>query len=431
MPPKSEEFNTAMSAIRERIAAAKRRGTHGGFIDYHGCISVCNELIAILEDAGKAAERGDCEYAYSVAALVLVNCAKLAGSADDSAGGITDTRGYVEDVLKKACSSVKCGSADAEFIFLQSLKDSRNKAFDGWDEFAYDLLLATAGLTTAKNVNKLYAVLDEFEAKLSRNEYSSWHLESDRLIRLAAITTIDGEQAAEKFISDNIQYDGIRRIAICNALDKSDFHHAERLCRDKINSTDRDYHWTREWYDMLLEVYSKSGDIERQAELAEDLLIGKHDTKYYAILKQLLSEKGVWGKKYPLLLAKLAQNLPYNLYMGILSKESETQRLLEQLISHPSEVFIYGKQISADFPTEIYALCLDEIRKQAAEADNRIKYKQVCGNINKLFEYGGNNEVSRIIEELKTKYSRRPAMLDELDRLAARLVKKGKQGCYR
>ena len=73
-----------------------------------------------------------------------------------------------------------------------------------------------------------------------------------------------------------------------------------------------------------------------------------------------------------------------------------------------------------------FALCFDKIREQAAEADNRIKYKQVCGNIKKLFDYGGNNEVSRIIEELKAKYPRRPAMLDELDRLAARLAKKRK-----
>ncbi|MGL5514100.1 MAG: hypothetical protein ACRDBM_12800, partial [Sporomusa sp.] len=167
-----------------------------------------------------------------------------------------------------------------------------------------------------------------------------------------------------------------------------------------------------------------SGDKEQQAELAKDLLIGKHDTKYYTILKQLLSEKGVWKTEYTSLLAKLDQNLPYNMYMAILSKEGETRRLLEQLITHPSEVFTYGKQLSTDFPAETYTLCLDEIRKQAAEANNRIKYKQVCGNIKKLFDYGGNNEASRIIEELKAKYPRRPAMIEELDGFAVRLAKK-------
>lgn len=112
--------------------------------------------------------------------------------------------------------------------------------------------------------------------------------------------------------------------------------------------------------------------------------------------------------------------------MGILSKEGETRRLLEQLVAHPSVVFTYGKQLSADFPTETFAICLDEIRKQAAEADNRIKYRQVCGNIKKLFDFGGNNEVNRIIEELKAKYPRRPAMIEEMEALAVRLAKKKK-----
>jgi hypothetical protein len=96
MMPKSDQGTLEMSVVRERIAQAKRRGTNKGFIDYRGCISVCNELIAILEEAEKAAERGDFARAYSVASLVLVNCAKLAGTADDSTGGITETVGYVE-----------------------------------------------------------------------------------------------------------------------------------------------------------------------------------------------------------------------------------------------------------------------------------------------------------------------------------------------
>lgn len=194
MTPKSEQYKTAISAVRERIAAAKRNGTHSGYIDYGGCVFVCNEFISILEEAGIAAQRGDCVYAYTVAALILINLARLAGSADDSAGGITDTQSYVEDVLDKACSGVEYGSADAEFIFLQSIKDSRNKAFDGWDEFVYDMFKITARLATAKNVGKLYAVLDEFKIKITRTDHSSWHLESDCLVRLAAITAVDGAE---------------------------------------------------------------------------------------------------------------------------------------------------------------------------------------------------------------------------------------------
>ena len=100
------------------------------------------------------------------------------------------------------------------------------------------------------------------------------------------------------------------------------------------------------------------------------------------------------------------------------------QGLLEQLIIHPSEIFTYRQAKSIGFPSGTYALCLDVIRKQAAEADKRMKYKLVCGNIKKLFDYGGNTEVSCFIEELNAKYLRRSAMVEELDSLVTGLAKK-------
>jgi len=421
MTPKTEEFKAAMSIVRERIAAAKRRGTHSGFIDYSGCISVTNEYISILEGAGKSAERGEFTFAYSVAALILVNLAKLAGSADDSAGGITDARNYVDDVLEKVCSGVSCSSTDAEFIFLQSIKDSQNKAFDGWDEFAYDLLLPTARLATEKNVDKLYTALNELSVKLSKKSYSSWYLECDCLVRLAAITVVDGDTAAERFIIGNLKYDGVRRIAIQRAVGKADYASSETLCLDKINAADRDYHWVQEWYDRLFDIYLKMGDKGKQSDLAMELLFNKRDTKYYDILKQLLIENGKWEAEYPYLLERLSQSLMYYELLSILSKENETRRMLAVLQSYPCSVFNYGKQMSAAFPQETYALCLDEIRRQAAEVHNRIEYKQVCAFVKKLYEFGGVAETQRIISEMISKYPHRPAMLEELNGLAVKM----------
>lgn len=426
MTPESEQFKTAVSSVRKRIAAAKRNGTNKGYIDYNGCIYVCDEFISILEETGKAAQHGDFAYAYSVAVLILINLAKLALSADDSAGGITETRGYVEDVLEKVCSGVEYGSAEAEFIFLQSVKDSRNKAFDKWDEFVYDMLAITARLATAKNVGKLYAFLDGLNAKPSREIPSARYRESDCLVRLAAITAVDGAENADRFINDNLIYDGVRRIAIRNSIGKGDHARAEKLCLDRIRSADTDYYRTREWYDLLFEVYLKTEDKNRQADLAEDLLVNKHDAKYYGILKNLLAEKGLWEAEYPLLRERLGENLPYRLFLDILSEEGETRRLLAVLRVHPSAVFDYGKQTAAEFPKETYSLCLDEIRKQTAEADNRIKYKKVCGLIRKLSGFGGTDEAESVIRELKAKYPRRPALLEELDLLTLKQAKKRK-----
>ena len=429
MTLKSQEFKAAMSAVREQIATAKRRGSSRGFADYQGCRFICYSFIDILENAGKAAERGEYAFAYSVAALILVNLAKLASTADDSAGGITDARGYVEEVLEKACSGVEYDSEEAEYIFLQSIKDSQNKAFDGWDEFAYDLLLKTARLATEDNENKMLAAADELYGKASDRVYSSWADEYDTLVRLEVIKATGSEIDVDDYIKENLKYDTIRRIAVNNAITASDYARAETLCLEKLQ-TDSDeprheYSKPSEWRFLLFEVYDKSGDSEKKIRTAEDLLF-RFDIKYYAILKHLLTEKGKWDTERQPLLTALGNSLPYHLFMKILSDEGETLWLLEEIRKHPTSVFDYGKQLAAKYPSQTYALCLDVIRSQANDADTRVKYKKVCGLIKKLFDFGGVEEVDSIIGELKTKFPRRPAMLEELDALSGRLAKKRK-----
>ena len=420
MKPKSEEFKSALSNIRERIATARRNGTNRGFIDYHGCIYVCDELVAILEDADKAIKTGHYAFAYSVTALVLINCAKLAGFADDSAGGVTDACEYVKTVLEKVCLAALSDSEEAEYIFTQALKDAQNKAFEGWDEFAYYLLVPAAGLATPQNVQMLYDVLDAFNLRLSAQGHFSWSLERDSLVRLAAKKAVEGEDAAQEFIEANIKYDSIRKIAIHDALNKKLFTLAETLCSDKVNQIKQKnqiYFWAKEWWELLFEIYTQSGNKSGQTELALDLLLAKQDTKYYPILKNLLLESGTWESVYKTLLLDLSKKLPVHLYMEILSKEQELDLLLDQVKSDPRQVFVYGKQLSVKFPQAIYTLCLDQIHLEATQANTRPKYTTVCNKIKNLFEFKGVAEAQSVITELKAKYPRRPAMVEELNKL--------------
>jgi len=57
------------------------------------------------------------------------------------------------------------------------------------------------------------------------------------------------------------------------------------------------------------------------------------------------------------------------------------------------------------------------------EANDRGKYSQVCNNLRKYFEAGCVAGVAGLIDELRVVYKRRPAMLDELDKLEKKLKK--------
>ena len=228
MTPKSPEFKAALSAVRKDIATAKRRGTRSGFIDYSGCISVTNDFMDIIVDAKKATSRREYAFAYSVAGLVQINLAKLASSADDSSGCITDTRFYVKELLEIVCSGVERGSDEAEYILLQSIKDSQNEAFNGWIEFAYDILLKTARLAVEENENQMLTALDELYGKAKQDVWSNWVDEFDALGRLEIIKATGSEVDAIDYVNENLKYDKIRRVAVEMALAVRQVHENSR-----------------------------------------------------------------------------------------------------------------------------------------------------------------------------------------------------------
>jgi len=429
MDAKSPEFKAAMSAVRERIATVKRRERRDGYIDYYGCRNICHEFQNILEETHKSVVREHYVYAYSVAVLVQTNLAKLANTADDSAGGITDTQSYVDELLEKVCGAVEYESPDARYIFSQSAKDSGNKAFDGWTEFAYNILKKTARLAEEDTEQKMHTALDELLCK-SKDSYSRWYLEHDALVCLEIIKVTHEEIDAESFIKENMEYSGIRKIAIQNAIDKGNFRLAEELCLEKVTNETARHEWSRpcEWRYLLYEIYDKEGNAQKKIETAKGLLFG-FDSKYYVVLKELLTEQGLWEQEYDGLLSALSSSLPQHMYMDILSKENETAKLLDEVRKYPVSVFTYGKQLSGEFLQEVCDICVAEIYRQADEAKDRKKYKKVCGNIKSLFDYGGASKAEAIIADLTTKYSRRAAFVDELKSLSQKFDKaKAKAG---
>ena len=421
MDPKSPEFKVAMSAVRERIALIKRKETRGGFIDYYGCRNVCYELQSIIEETTKFLNRGHHVYAYSVGILIQINLAKLASHADDSAGGITDTRSYVDDLLKKVCSDLDPSSSDAKFIFLQSTKDSLNKAFDGWTEFAYNVLEKTAMLAEEASKQKMFNALDSIRAK-SESAYSNWYLENEAVVKLQIVKAVGGN--VDEFIAENLKYDDVRKIAIEKAITDGNFDTAEKLCLDKIADDTPRHEWSRpsEWRYLLFEIYSKENNVKKKIDAAQDLLF-RFDTRYYEILKALLTEEKVWSQEYQGLLAALSNTLPQHMYMEILSKENELEKLLEAVRVDTASIFVYGKQLSTDFGAEVYSICVSEIYEQASDANDRKKYKKICKNIKSLFDYGGISVAEEIIVDLIDKFPRRTAFVDELESLSQKLDK--------
>ena len=73
--------------------------------------------------------------------------------------------------------------------------------------------------------------------------------------------------------------------------------------------------------------------------------------------------------------------------------------------------------MAPQYREEVCKLCTAVIRKEAEQAGNRREYQALCGLIQSLAELGGRSRAKAMVAELRQKYPRRWALMDELGRV--------------
>lgn len=145
---------------------------------------------------------------------------------------------------------------------------------------------------------------------------------------------------------------------------------------------------------------------------------------FYQVTKDLLLEAGRWKEEYPKFLAELKAARSEYEYIKILDQKGEKALLMERVRLYPEWVFRYGGALFSEYSGEICALCAERICKDAENAGDRKAYQRACKLIQMLAEFGGTEEVTRLIAELRQGYPRRRAMQDELVQVERKISRK-------
>jgi hypothetical protein len=419
--PRTDE---ELAQIKDDIRTSVRRNTHSGSIGYKDCNNICGDMDSVLKTAKERMDEGSALFAFEVALFITHNCVKLASGSDSSSGMLTMTMADALELVDYSCRILsQTGDAAMQKTCYEKLcKESLHKVYDGWGEWNYKLLRSSVYLITDINVGKLKTVLDELHARYEKSEYMRYIITDEMLTRLEIIQKLEGDTAARKFINENLEIDKFRELAVRDDIKNNNYENAEKLCLEKKESKISIYAKPPVWWHLLYEIYEKSGNASKQRKTALELLL-LGDLKFYDELKRLLTDDGIWETQYKSLLENLKNNLPYHMYMQILDTEDELRLLFEEVKMHPETIFSYGIKLAPKYPDAIYSLYKYAIDDMAAEADDRGKYRKVCGALKELWNAGGTDTAMSIIDFYIANFKRRPAMLDELDNLKTKLGK--------
>jgi len=264
--------------------------------------------------------------------------------------------------------------------------------------------------------------INEIEAALLKYESDSWRAEAFKLIRLELILNLEGDEFGNDFIMENLQFPKIREIAYNKAIAAKNYEQGERLCLDALSTYEQRY-GISPWLYKLYDTHVLMENSTKISETAKKLLLSG-DMEYYDKLKSQLKEQAAWDGAYAVLLDECKSNLSPSGYMEILEKENEYALLLEQAEKHTREIYCHGEFLAREYPSQVCSIFTTQLIKEAESAYGRESYGKVCAHIVLFANAGYADESKALIDEFRIKYKRKPAFVDELNKVKIMITDK-------
>lgn len=383
-----------------------------GFVSYDSCYDMFMEIDAVVSDEFSLyKDDGSLEHIKN---LLIINrkTISLMDKCDDSDGGITTILCNIKESLFTACDDILHSNDEEKCIGFLSVicNEVKNKSYNYWIESKCDLLNIAVQFSKY-NKSKVLEILDDFINQCEKEQ--KYYLSNAVLLKFKFLEMNENEKSAEEFLYRYLYVDDICEHFVKKYIDEKKYDLAENLCIDKIKNTD----YPKRWKSLLSSVYEESKQFDKQLKIELDSLLNGNANSY-SIVKKLMKKFDLWNKNRDDLLKKLSQKLSVYDYADILRDEKEYDKLLRLVQEHRLLIKSYFPFIATEYPEDAYKLYSDYIIYLAERSSSRKEYQSCCKEIKTLYNAGGIAEAKRLVMFLKNKYQRKPAFLDELNKLS-------------
>ncbi|MDQ0973695.1 hypothetical protein QFZ31_003573 [Neobacillus niacini] len=410
-----DEITASKKLIREYINNAKRNG----FIDWRHVDSALQGAEMTLKKAQEKIEMGDSKTAVLLALEVLSPVVKMIQFCDDSNGGVSFIMNRAISTIEQAVTTnlEHLDEKEQKKLFEVILKEALKKQFDGWSDWRFGLLNVCAIFSHKKDLRKkLEKQLEMLEQKAGNSWGEEYEKKQVKLLQFEIIEKCDGTSAAEKFIYKNIKISDFREKAITRALENSDYEKVLELCISG-EEVDKSYRGlVHQWREYRYLAYEGLGDVKNQRKLAYEFLFN-NKYSYYMKLKELYEQD-----EWPEVLGRLIEafekeQYQSTVYIEILKEEKLTQQIIEYCKKHKSLIMdLYPYLMESHFE-EANDLFINYIELSAEGTSDRRGYRNVCKLIKTYKKAFGTIHSHKLIGELKQRYQKRPAFIDELGKI--------------
>lgn len=376
------------------LVEGRTRNRYGMINDAEG---LSDELEDLREGAKAWKSPGRDLEAFALLRAIVEDVAPICWEGDDHDGVLVGAVQKTIDDIRSLANRPEADPVCREEIRAWARGNVESRwALEG-DSWDFELILIQLAATRGKEERR-----ESLELCRSKCAPDPGNWTTDNLAEKCAKAILEalGRPADETerrvFIAGHLHLDAVRDEAINLALGERDFEAAERRAREGMALAEsRSYPGTADGYaNRLLETLDARGDAAASLAFLEARAIEKQAMGWFEKLKQRVPEEGEWEIIRERIIASLPSN-SYHFEAAILAAEGLVERLRE-LASHDESVMRdHYQQIGRSIPDDAGSYLEKGTRKE-------------------LGGYAGRSAMVKLVDDLMSRYSNRPAMIAEL-----------------
>lgn len=417
-----------------------RNHTDRGYIDYRSSINLARDVDRLLHNGTDYLSKSNFREAFTLARVVLQQMMEVLTGADDSSGSLGGTVAEAINLLQKITEAAPTDMQEQVFHFLQT--ELVNKIYFEYGDYGYDLFHVYQTLAVGLRRDKEFmSFIDRLTASL-RDKYDDYERDFFQKQKIEFLQQTGQTAAAEKLVQQNLSIVAVRQEEVEKAIAKKNFERAKQLIADGIRIAEKQSHpgTVSRWKEDLLRIAEKEKDKSAIRELsmyfafdrgfsAEPFRKWKKtfttdewpeviEAHIAAVARRITQDKRNGSNPQ-----SMAQSLLYAL--GPLFIEEKYFDRLLQLVQQANNLDImlrYHPYLAKQYPTEMLALYLPKLEAYGLQTSDRSGYTDLVTKMQLVIKDipQGREEMLAIARRLREQFSvkpRRPAMLEELDKL--------------
>nr|WP_256484221.1 SWIM zinc finger family protein [Mucilaginibacter flavidus] len=416
----------------------KKYSDHG-YVDYRSSSGLANEIDKLIGKANELVHKRNYLDAFTIANVALNEMQEVLASADDSNGSLGGTVYDIVELIDSIVTGDEIAYDLKEHIFSVLYKEfTSNKYFDHSDS-GYNLFSLFENLAIELKKEQMYLDFIDSQVQKLTGNHDDYERNFYRTQKIDFLKALGRTEEVEELVQKNLDIKEVRQEEVDKAIDRKDFEHAKKLIAGGILIAEKQKHpgTVSQWEEQLLRIAILENDIALTRHYYRKFALESHwlNSIYYdkwkatyskeewkVIIDELIDEtikrvtkahaNDSWMPLSAHLLTAVSpfyiQEKYWDKLFALVKNENRLDRILP-----------YHKYLVHQYADELVPIYLPGLELKGDNASDRSQYATLVKLMEDLITDmpAGKDQILATAQKLRTKYPRRPAMVEELNRL--------------